>query len=889
VAQLPSDLSKFYKAYSGELHYKNLFAPLRSGTQYAVDYYVRQGYKVSSNGSVTATTEPNGRVQLQSTFSGTLGCVYTRLNGSVLTSGNAVLTGLNMAEPYPLFFKCKEGAREYTSCATDTIWWAYELFDYAFKHTSLSKYSNAREITKWNGIKYLINRQVDTYYVKRETSDNPLRYPGSYALQYAVNASGVSQPLPGYTSSRETSGSQKDYIKLVINANTDPNVFSGVELQNFVTQTQVDPLVTITLECASTISQVLELKLSLSPDSMNFTQEYRGYWAITGGTINQSRTFDFKSFLKYPISNVWNLNKAETPLFVYNAASLSYSQEIINGIDTAVCVLNMPTASDGGGLINANYSNTIPPIIYCLSGSATIRFKDSSNNFYYADIGDTGGAWLTYSGSWALFGVSNRQLIEIVFQNTQSTLSVLKVFYVGDAPEFLPSPAIVFKASVTTKSRLAHTLWIGNYRPNNNPLDKKAYKPGVIDFVLNTLNGAESGFNGEQYYCGYQSAYILYKWGLVNEAKNVIKLWNDAQNSYRNQSFDRIDGFLHQVYLPYSPENIPYLQKLTRAQRTVNFPIPFLFTKVNQVPTDAYQFDSFSWQGLDPNTQWVNYNNRAMEDLARYIYKNPSDYLARKVLVTYINYCYIYYNQNPTKTITDLPPNTSPQSNYFEPHAAAIEGITFLFANLAGVEFDKTFWLIQNRFNYIDNQYQSTGTMAGSWTKNQPTFSANSLTYSENFSFWHGKIVEFYSECLLYQDKIGLVPTPNSFTFPNLPGVSNSFAHYITSIKEPKYPTVVQQYAEGTQQVVLLASNIVGKTITLKYENLNATNTATLINFYNQINKLNNGKFIFDTTRITYADFNGTWVFNSIPTIETVLANNTHGLFNVAIEIKQIA
>lgn len=888
IAQLPSNLSKFYKAYNGILHYQNLFAPLRSGIEYPIDYYVRQGFKVFANGITQATAEPNGRVQLISNFSGTLGCIYTQLNNSLLTAGNAPLTGGNMAEPYPLFFKCKEGAREYSSCATDTIWWQYEMFDKAFQHSGLTKYANAREITKWNAIKFLINRQIDTYYIKKEASDNPLRYPGSYALQYAVDVNGNNQTLPGFTISRETAIAQKNYVKLVINANSNPNVFSGVELQNFVTQTQIDPLVSITLEAASTVPQILELKLSLSPDALNFSQEYKAYWFITGGSVNQSKTFNFKSFLKFTNFDVWNISKAENPVFVYNAATFTFNQDIIQEIDTTVVNISMPTTSDGGGLINANYSNKIPNIIYSLSGNAQLRFKDNLNNFYYADISDTGGAWLVYSGSWQQFGVSARQLTEIAFQNSGTTQANLKLFYVGDAPEFLPSPAIVYKASVTDKSRLAHTLWIGNYRPNNNPLDKSPYQPGAIDFVLNTLNGAESGFYGRQYYMGYQSAYILDKWNLKNEAKNVIKLWNDSQESYRNQSIDKINGLLHQVFLPYSPENIPYLQKLTKSQNVVNFPIPFLNQKIQQVPTDSYKFNEFSWQGLDVNTSWSNYCNRAKEDLARYFYKNQNDSVARKILTNYLNFIYDYYQNNPTLTITDIPPNVSPQSNYFEPHSASIEGITCLFANLAGVELEKTFWLIQNRFSYIDNQFESNGAMAGSWTKNQQTFTANSITYKENFSFWHGKIVEFYSELLIYKDLIRVSETTTIPLFPNFSGLSNSFAHYITEITEATYPKITQKYAEGNQQTVLLTQNIVGKIIGMNFQNFDAVNVSTLINFYNGINKTSNGQFKFDLTKVNYSEFSGTWIFDVVPSIETVIANKNKGKFNISLKIKQI-
>jgi hypothetical protein len=887
VAQLPSDLKKIHKAFNGILHYQNLFSPLRSGTEYEIDYYVSQGFKIFANGTIQATAEPNGRVKLASTFSGSLICSYSRLNGITVSSGNASLTGESMVEAYPILFKCKEGSREYTNSSSNTFWGTYELFEKAFQHSGLSKYFHASQITKWNAAEFLISRQIDSYYFKKELADNPLRHPGSYVVQYAVNASGVNQTLSGFTISRDTSFAQNKYAKIVINANSNPTIFSRVELQNIVTQTQTDNNCSILVEVASTVDQVIEMKLSLSPDSSNNLQEYTAYWAIPGNSINQAKIFNLNAFLKFKDSSIWNVSKADKSITVSNA-SYAFIQDYIEGfVDTTVLSIIMFFTNDECTLTDIN-SAKIPNIRYWLSGNIRFRFKDNLNNYYYADIADTNGTWTTFSSSWQQLGVGDRQLVEIAFQNSRNSRANLRIFYIGDAPESIPIPALVYKASLVDRSQLAHTLWIGDYRPYNNPLDRKPYKPGVVPLLLSTLNNADSGFYGEQYYCAYQSAYILSKWDLKNEARLVVRFWNDAQESYRNQSDDKIKGLLHQVFIPYSPENIPYANPITRSQRIANFPIPFISQREVEIPTDSYSFGYFSWKGLDSNAQKASYNNRAMEDLARYFYQNQNDAVARKILTNYINFIYDYYQTNPTKTLTDLPPNTMPQSNSFDPYSASTEGIVCLFCNLSKLELEKTFWLIQNRFEYISNEYVTFGNMLGSWTKNQPTFTANSQAYAENFSFWHGKIIEFYSECLIYKNLIRTLSVGAIPTFPIFSDTFNSYSHFITEISEPEYPKVIQKYAEGNQQTILLSQNPVGKIIGMQYQNFDAVKVATLINFYNTVNSTSNGQFRFNLTKVNYDEFFGIWVFESVPSVETVLANALKGKFNVSFKIKQI-
>jgi hypothetical protein len=375
-------------------------------------------------------------------------------------------------------------------------------------------------------------------------------------------------------------------------------------------------------------------------------------------------------------------------------------------------------------------------------------------------------------------------------------------------------------------------------------------------------------------------------------AKNVVKMFSDSQDSYRRQSVDKIEGLLHQVFLPYDNENIPYLDKASTFESVLSSPIPFLFDQIQEIPSDIYEFNQFSWRGLDPNTEWAPYCFRAMEDLSRYYLDNQGDRQARKVLENYIKFAYAWCIANPNQQITNIIPEAYPQARYPEPHAAAIEGITAININRAGIQKSLSWFVIQTKFNYIDNQFVDTGNMYGSWCKDQPTFTHAGQTYQEDFTFWKGKIIEFYSLALTYRDEISQDTIADFPVFPKIGSTDGNYhcdnpAHFIDEIIENKYPIIEQEYADRTQQRVLLNTQPKNKEISLRFDKLSSTNLSIIVNFYNQVNQ-GLGKFVFDTTNLPYTDFDGIWIFAEKIKTSTFIANKDRGLFNVEIRIRRI-
>ena len=819
---------------------------------------------------------------MQSNISGSFQIIYVRRDSTVVNPPNNVRSGEGLIEPYPLIYPCKTAGREFTGFAADTAWWAYDAFKLAFDITGNTQYNNAAEVTKWNTIKYLVENQKESYFYKKEPATEPLRYPGSYLVQ-TNSSNNVTIPSSGYTANRETTGALTNYLKLNVNA-VSANQFPTMELQNYVTQVLFDYLVNVYIESSINTTALIEVKLSLSTNSNDFSQEWKAYWLLNGNGTSQNITFDYLAFFKPKPTTIWFTGIAQTPVYVYNTASWIYVQDNINGINSCITQITITDSTGGSGLINFTPTNKIPNIVYSLFGNCRVRFKDSTNTFWYVNLVAT-GKYSTFSGSWqSLFNVADRDITEIVFENTSDTTCVLKLFIVGELPDTLPVPCTIYKASVVCKLQTNYSWWIGDFKPNNNSLDKLPYTPGSIGFTLNTLNNVIQSFGRSQFYMAYQSPYSLSRWGFKEYAKNVVKLFNDSQESYINQSINRINGLLHQVFLPYDVENIPFLDRTQVVKSVLGTGVPFLFNRYVEYQTDTYEFNKFSWKGLDPNTQWSPYCFRAMEDLARYYYENTNDSLARKILTNFVKFIDKWNIDNNNSAITNIIPNNDPQALYFEPHLKAIEGLIMLYCNISGLETEITWKGIKNAFDYIDNQFVATGNMTGCWCKNQPTFTSGGQQYQEFFSFWQGKIIEFYSLCLINQNKI---IQPNISTLPVFPlDFCNSPAHFIVNIKEPEFPIKYKNFRTGDSQKIILNDVPIGRLVSLRYEKLSESLTEQIITFYENCSLNFDGYFTFPSN-YSYNDLNGKWIFIEEPKIKTFLGNSRKALFDIEIIVER--
>ena len=312
-----------------------------------------------------------------------------------------------------------------------------------------------------------------------------------------------------------------------------------------------------------------------------------------------------------------------------------------------------------------------------------------------------------------------------------------------------------------------------------------------------------------------------------------------------------------------------------------------------KVPAEVndYESNSFAWETLSvysQTTKDVTNNLVVLEDLARYFYLNNSDETARKILTSYINYIHGIYSTNTTSVIDEVEPDSPNTHTNRNPYIAALEGLICLFSNLGGIELGKTYFLLTNRFNYLEDCYTTSGNMIGTWTNFQPNFSHGGTTYKENYSYWQAKIIEFYSECLIHRDAVRDELGNFALSFPNLEIAGNKIAHFIDEIKEADFPKLEQTYSAGNKQTISLNTNPVGKNIRFRYVNLPWERVIQIIDFYNTIQQEADGKFNFPTALVDYDDFDGFWVFTEAPKFITKIGNANKAVFDVSVSVRRI-
>lgn len=887
IGAVETDLSRVFKVYTGDLYYKNLYAPVINGNEVTIDYWIAfDNTKTYPDGSKQANSggEPIGRIKLTSSLTGTYKIAYTRRNGAVVTPPTGIRNGSGLYEPYPCWFPCiGSSAGTYTSNAFDANWWGYEAYKLAYQNTSDPKYLNAANITKFNCLRY-INLSSQTYYYKKDPSDNPLRLPGSYFIQTNTSINGTALTTPGYTATRSSDSGLTQWLRLDVNAITTPTntSFPTMEVQNYAAQTALDPLVNIYIETRCTQACNLKIKLSISPDALDFSQEYIYFFHIPANTT-VTRTLNYLNFVTTDVTN-WYPWIAETPVFTFNGSTYSIIDATINNQLQTVVSCVIPDNTAGVGFINAKYTNVIPSIMYSLTGECQVRIKDDSANYYYVRLTNTSGEYNEFTITWADLGVSPRLVTEIAFLGV--TACTLNLWYAGETPSPIPSPSKIYKATVSNELKTAYTWWIGDFYPTNNILDKLKYTPGATPFVINTLNGAVSGYRGAQFYMGYQSPYSLQEWGYSDYARNVVNMMNDAQEAYKTQSINRLKGLLQQVFLPYSVENIPFLDKIKQNINIAGFPIPFMSQSVLSKDSDAYSFDVFAWEGLDPNTRWSPYCFRAMKDLSKYYSLNKSDLQAKKVLTTFINFISTWVDENGINPITDIPPSANPQQNYHEPHAWALIGSCAIWCYINRINRPISFKVIQHAYTYITSQWVDSGTMAGMWCAGQPNSVIGGITYKEFFSFWAGEIIDFLAELVIYQLQLESDPAQSLTDFPSISCATNSVADYIQQITY-NFPTIDHVFADGSSQQILLSRSPVGDELELRFEAMSADKLKTLFNWCNTT-YMGATPFRFPTSSLNYNDLEGKWVLTEQPIVETLIHNKSYGLYNCTIKCRKV-
>jgi hypothetical protein len=906
VAQLPSALADIYKVATldAEPSFKSVFAPLKSGSLYPFSYWVAnlsltgRNFRVfpdtatAGGTSPVETTEPAGKVVLASNFTGTALVTYSVYRPDIPIGVN------KLGEPYPLWYPIERaGLPTYLGCAWDAQWWAWDAFKEAFDATSDSKWKRAADATKYSAINAATVDNPSFYYPK-STDTNPFSYPGTQVVTANNRTLAVGSRVVGTI--------HNQFLRVDAPTKDNPAIdedyeFPSYEVQNFIVLTQFDTSTTrVMVECAHSRGSIqsdfvydgiIEIVLSTTSDSQDFSQQFKCPLVPPSGNGILTKLLVRTDFLRWSsLRNVWWSTAADDPIYTYSGGggtvSKSVQQEIVNGNTALVWKVNMDVGASGSfagfgfPLIHAQTADA-PGFMYAQEGTTRIKLSDSNNVDFFCDLPDTGGNWNYFKPSFSQFTGNGTPVgvltnIQVVAKSSESST---RVWYVGEPAEPLP-PGVVYKASVVSRTKVAHTFWVGDFKPVNNSLETLLYNPGVVSFTVNTIETAPgSGIRvkdswGGPPYTGYQDPYHWQVWGETSRAKQVVTFIKDAQNAYTRQSSARLRGLVAPV---------------------------FLWAYWDSADFRIYgngQINVFVFNGPDPNTRWAPYTYRAMEALARYLLANPNDQTARGVLTAFFRFILNYYKSaGSNRAITDIPAIINPQVNYREPHASALICRAALYANCAGLEPAVTYELMQRTLQDMDEQFISTGVMAGSWSGGQPSFTHNGQIFFEHFAFWQSEIIITLSQLLLLQNSIN-DPSVAAYSGVAQAGIYPDLEpQFIRSFEMPAFKQNINRFDEGTEQRIKTSHTGVGTKLVLGYEKINDASVRLLMNFY----KASRGKEIPFTlpsliikhpvvilnalTNLTATTY---WRFSEAPNIETFNATPQRGFYDVDVTIQSV-
>jgi hypothetical protein len=907
-----SSLADVFKVYAGDLKYLNVYAPLlEGGIEYGIEYWVSNyslegiNFRIYPDGTRSQTSDAIGTIKLTTNFSGTAKVAWADYSGGTISSPTSPRQGQGLIEPYPFWNGCsKPGGRTILNTAFDTYWWGVDAFELAYKNTNNIAWDNAAKSFKYTAQQAMLIENL-SFYNKKEDTSYPFRYPGSQAF----TTNNETNTKPTLSASRDTSNNY-----LVLSMGTPvANSYPTMEFQNFVVQTQLDDNVSIFAEASINVSTILEIKLSTAQDLFDTSEEYIAYWNVLGDNVSRNITLNLNNFIRWGNTICWHPKIAEDPIFTYSGLGGSISQRINQdfnfGINTRPLFLEVNLSKNNGfagfGLNNCNFNNTPPTIRYSLNGDVSLRVQDSNNAYWYCQLPSRGdGEFLTFIGDWSQFTGSGSpgsgNIKEVVFEINNGNARIIFHYLANDVnyiPETVPISKTVYKASLVSKVRAAHTLRIGTFRPINNKLDRIPYFPGAVPFTRNTVRIPKAGGGYEtvvdswgqgMLYMGYLSPYHQHVWGNIQARDNQIAILSDSFTAYTNQSTSQIRGLPQQVFLAAlwdSAAFATYGEKLPPiVKKIMGFVLPFLFDKTTTVDSNVYKLNTFSWRGSDPNTAWFPYAARVMESTARYIYVNPGDTKAKALINQYLQFLLDDYKfRGSIAPLTDIVPQTRPQSNYNEPHAAALIGRCALYANLAGLNAKLTTDILDICYRYLISQYVSSGNMLGSFAAGQPNFTHNSITYKEYFPFWHGEIIEFIALLIKYKDFI-IYPTLST------PGIYPSIEPTkITNIKESTFKGSLFRFSDGNRQNLLNRKSQTNKEITFEYFNVTESELEIFTDFY----KTHGTSELFalpdDVPLLQKYRLYGTtllyWRLAKPISFQTVVANSNRGVFKFAITI----
>jgi phage-related protein len=744
-------LSDVYRVYpeTDQLLWQNVYAEPLGGFWWDIEYWtsnillegvIVRYYPESSQPGGKAPTQTNenpGIIKLKTNYTGTAKVVYAAYVGAVVPAN----TGF---EAYPMWRLLRPIE---ALGAIDVFPWASD----AYESMTQIEPTNPIWAVAYNCNKYTeaISAEVInlTHWYKKDDVLNPFAYPGSQIVIVPKNDRIVNN-------SRVISGDKKDFLQVVIPTSTAQ--YPSIEFSNYAVTATLDDDTTVYVEVACSITTELELIISLKPNPFDFSQYYKRYLPVVAN-VTTIANFNKNEFILWDeAQTVWHTRIADNPIYTYKGddgvANIVKEYPEINGIRNEVFKITLSANGNfaGAGLVTKGIAPdllgrlpTLPfTMEYKVQGTAIIKLTIAGKE-YRKTIQTTD--WVKSSFQSNEFkDFDNKTPSGNIITNFEfvasPTASQVWIFWVGQEPYRLLGTLKSYKAVIVSRLKVAHTLWIGDFKPIGSPSDILPYNPGVVPFTVNVFDDGSGtrqtveGWRGAPA-TGYQYPGWYVKMGYWDRLRQVLQFLEDAQEAYRQQNKNKTYG----VFAP-----------------------TYVWGYWDSLQLEKGQYDFFSFQGVDPNTNWEGYQIRPAESVAHAWYRMaigefptniplPTDFeklkaQAKKISMGFINWLSSYYLRNKKfQPPTDFYAEIDPVSNYRTIHFAAIALRMFIYANIAdisGRNSSVTLRGIKASYDFLKCNFVTSGLMEGSFSRGQPIFNFNSMQLFEYFGFWHLEAVE---------------------------------------------------------------------------------------------------------------------------------------------------
>ena len=672
VGSVNSNVSRVIQVFDGDLLYQNQRSP-NNGENYKINYWVQNSTRTKTDGRLVGSTgEANGTLVLEDTgFSGTLQVNYTQKAGSTISP--------------PVSANSLQGTISFEPIITDEItevainfWWFTAIFDLANQNPSDPDLALLKA--------FATNR----------VTNNPLRetvwrYKNDNIINnfFNVTIQGFGASFNNNLGVAEIALTPNDTISIF-------NASSGAAEVLFINN--------LNIECASNIDTTLEVKVFTDNQCK---QEFSAF--IATNTSLTVRNLTFNHFIQVNAGTF-----KVTSDFVSNGVVTLLEENVNFGVDnvnTSVRQIILTTGQTFETDFN-QFGINLPNIIYSLDVDCTVEFTDQAYNNFSTPLNSTGSTYNTFNNTWTgLFGVSDRKTRRVKFTATSNC--TLKLWIIGDIPTKLASNQTIYKLEIIDTLNQAHTLSLGKIEAPNNPKDNISYYPGMYatkqanDFTANLQY-----ISGELHLNGIRITNELVGGTLGSFINNVKQFYLDNKTQYQNNFSNPL---LYSNFYPYNIENPRVFIEIS-----VNLPglLIFLTLQAIDVILCQYAFDTFTFRDniiSNDNTDAADVL-LGLLDIASFTFSN-NDLTFQNLLANFIIWAENQLTGSLPNGFTNI--GNTIQSEYRDPGNIALIGHIAIICNLANIERQTAFDIVDYCVNWLNAEYVDSGDMLGSWSDGQ--------------------------------------------------------------------------------------------------------------------------------------------------------------------------